>query len=215
MRGREYLDFFGRLMGLDVGERIACGKELLNHFGMPDAWDLRIGTYSKGMQQKMALVRAMLHQPSVLLLDEPTSAMDPHSAKLVRDAIRSLRDQSRTIVLCTHNLPEAEMLADRLAIIRRGTIVALGTPAELKRRLLGPPLMELRLAQRVDGVVGLISDIVTVQEQGDTYIRYETHSVSDTSPAVLNRLVEHGIRVATLSEVHRSLEDVYLQVVRE
>ncbi len=105
------------------------------------------------MRQKLALVRALLHDPPVLLLDEPTSAMDPHSAKLVRDAIFSLRDERHTILVCTHNLAEAELLADEIAIIRRGQIVALGTPADLKRQLLGPPLMELRVASSVDGPV--------------------------------------------------------------
>jgi len=140
MRGKEYLDFFGRLMGLSACERERRARELLARFGMSQAWDQRMGTYSKGMRQKMALVRAMLHDPPVLLLDEPTSAMDPHSAKLVRDAILSLRHHRRAIVICTHNLAEAEALADRIAIIRRGKIIALGTPAELKARLLGPPL---------------------------------------------------------------------------
>ena len=91
MRGGEYLNFFGRLLSLDAVERKRRARELLDRFGMPEAWGQRMGTYSKGMRQKIALVRAMLHDPSVLLLDEPTSAMDPHSAKLVRDAIFGLR----------------------------------------------------------------------------------------------------------------------------
>ncbi len=96
MKGREYLDFFGRLMGVDADECERRATELLEErFGMLEAWERRMGTYSKGMRQKMALVHAMLHEPSVLLLDEPTSAMDPHSAKLVRDAVRSLHDYRR------------------------------------------------------------------------------------------------------------------------
>jgi len=213
MRGDEYLDFFGCLMGLDADERERRARELLARFGMPEAWDRRMGTYSKGMQQKMALVRTMLHDPSVLLLDEPTSAMDPHSAKLVRDVFHNLRHHRRAIVICTHNLAEAEALADRIAIIRRGRIIALGTPAELKARLLGPPLMELRLSHATDGVVKLVSDLVKVEVQGEDWLRYSTANPQETNPLLLQVLAAHGVGVVTLSEVPRSLEDVYLRVV--
>jgi ABC-2 type transport system ATP-binding protein len=213
MRGREYLDFFGRLMGVDGDERERGAGELLDRFGLLEACEQRLGTYSKGMRQKMALVRAMLHDPSVLLLDEPTSAMDPHSAKMVRDVVMSLRDHRRAIVLCTHNLPEAEAIADRIAIIRRGQIIALGTPVELKERLLGVPLMELRLAQAVDGLVDLISDLVEVESHGDDWVRYLTPNPRETNPPLLRALAGQGIEVVTLSEVPRSLEDVYLRVV--
>jgi ABC-2 type transport system ATP-binding protein len=215
MRGKEYLDFFGRLMGLSADERSRRAKELLARFGMSEAWDQRMGTYSKGMRQKMALVRAMLHDPSVLLLDEPTSAMDPHSAKLVRDAVLGLRHHRRAIVICTHNLAEAEALADRIAIIRRGRIVALGTPAELKVRLLGPPLMELRLSQPTDGVVKLVSGLVDIETQGEHWLRYFTSNPQETNPVLLQALASHGFGVVTLSKVPRSLEDVYLRVVEE
>ena len=215
MRGREYLDFFGRLMGLDTDEAMRRAKDLLVRFGMPDAWDRRMGTYSKGMRQKMALVRAMLHDPSVLLLDEPTSAMDPRSAKMVRDVVLGLRHHRRAIIICTHNLAEAEIVADRIAIIRHGSIITLGTPAELKRRLLGPPLMELHLARPIDGVVKLISDLVEIEVQGDTWLRYCAANPRRTNPTLLRRLTEQGVEIVTLSEVPRSLEDVYLWAVEE
>jgi ABC-2 type transport system ATP-binding protein len=213
MPGKDYLGFFGRLMGVDAEESDRRAKDLLARFGMAEAWDRRMGTYSKGMRQKMALVRAMLHDPPVLLLDEPTSAMDPHSAKLVRDAVLSLRDDRRAIVLCTHNLAEAEALADRIAIIRRGKIIALGSPSELKARLLGTPLMELRLARSTNGVVKLISHLVAVEAEGDNWVRYSVSDPQETNPRLLQVLAKHDVGVVTLSEVPRSLEDVYLRVV--
>lgn len=218
MKGSEYLDYFGRMMGLDARDSERRAKELLTRFGMPDAWNQRMGTYSKGMRQKMALVRAMLHDPPVLLLDEPTSAMDPHSAKLVRDAVLGLRHHRRAVVICTHNLAEAEGLADRIAIIRRGRIIALGTAGELKARLLGPPMMELRLARRADGahkngVVKLVSGLVQVVAHGEDWLRFRTPDPKDANPLVLQTLTSHGVGVVTLSKVPRSLEDVYLRVV--
>jgi len=213
MRGKEYLHFYGQLTGLDTAECTRRGQALLDRLGMPEAWERRIGTFSKGMRQKMALVRALLHDPAVLLLDEPTSAMDPLSARLVRDAVLELRDGRRAIVWCTHNLPEAEQVCDRMAIIRNGRIVALGTPAELKARLLGPPLMELRLAQAADGVAHLLTGLVHVEAHGSDWLRYSCADPSLTNPQVVRRLVSHGVQVITLSEVPRSLEDVYLSVV--
>jgi len=166
------------------------------------------------MQQKLALIRSMLHDPPVLLLDEPTSAMDPHSARVVRDALLELRKDARAIILCTHNLTEAEEVADRIAIIRRGQNVETGTPAELKRRLLGPPLMELRLTHPINGLLQDLGARVSVESLGDDWIRFSTPDPATDNPRLLHWLAERRIDVLTLSEVPRRLEDVYLNVVR-
>lgn len=215
MKGREYLDFFGKLYGMNEVDRARRGQGLADRFGLGDVLDSRLGSYSKGMRQKLALVRAMLHDPPVLLLDEPTSAMDPHSARLVRDAIKDLRGEQRTVVLCTHNLPEAEELADRIAIIRRGKIIALGTPLELKARLLGPPLLELRVSGGLDGIVEDLSNTVEVQGTGHNWVRFRASDPTRTNPQIVRQLASAGIDVVTLSEVPQSLEEVYLRVVDE
>ncbi len=213
MRADEYLAFFGQLQGLS-GEQIRRRTEALTErFGLTEAHQQRLAEYSKGMRQKLALIRAMLHDPAVLLFDEPTSAMDPHSAKQVRDAILDLRHDQRTVLLCTHNLAEAEALADRIAIIRRGQIVALDTPANLKAQLLGPPLLEVRLAHSLDGYLPALSDMVEVETWGDVWFRYRTASPETTNPALLARLAAMDARVLTLSEVPRSLEEVYLRII--
>jgi ABC-2 type transport system ATP-binding protein len=215
MRSEEYLDFFGELYGLSPSLRRDRAAQLLDRFGMREAAGKRLGEYSKGMRQKLALIRAMLHDPPVLLLDEPTSAMDPHSARLVRDAIAQLRTERRAIILCTHNLTEAEQLADHIAIIRRGEIIARGTPARLKRELLGPALMELRFAAPLNGVAPAVSDQVEVVEAGSDWLRYRVTEPAVTNPLLLQRLAAQHVPVVTLAEVPRSLEDVYLQVVQD
>jgi ABC-2 type transport system ATP-binding protein len=215
MQAMEYLDFFGQLYGLGASQRQARAAALLSRFGMAEAVDKRLSEYSKGMRQKLALIRAMLHDPQALLLDEPTSAMDPQSARLVRDAIAGLRDEQRAVVLCTHNLAEAEALADRIAIIRRGRIIAEGTAAALKSQLLGPPLMELRLAASLDGLLPGLAQQVEVIERGDVWVRYRTENPLAENPRLLRWLAERDADVVTLSEVARSLEDVYLRVVAE
>jgi ABC-2 type transport system ATP-binding protein len=155
----------------------------------------------------------MLHDPPVLLLDEPTSAMDPQSAKLVRESILSLRSKERSIVLCTHNLHEAEMLADRIAIIRRGEIIIQGTAAQLKQDLLGAPTYELRFAGSLDGAAAVVGDLVPITDKGENWMRYRTDRPCELNPVLLDRLSAAKIKVMTLSEAPHSLEEVYLQVV--
>jgi ABC-2 type transport system ATP-binding protein len=216
MTGREYLDFFGELRGLPASERQQRVDRLAERFRMLPALDRRLGQYSKGMAQKITLMRTLLHDPSVLLLDEPTSAMDPESARLVRDMILRLRDGRRAIMICTHNLPEAEELADRILIIRQGQIVANGSIADLKAQLLGAPLMEARFVKpSADGVGGLISDLAPVVAKGESWVRYRTEEPERINPAVARVLTEAGVALVSLREVPRSLEAVYLCVVGE
>ncbi|HML22155.1 MAG TPA: ABC transporter ATP-binding protein [Aggregatilinea sp.] len=215
MKGIEYLDFFAQVYHLPDDVRRTRPYELMEYFGLGDALDRRLGAYSKGMKQKLALVRAMLHDPTVLLLDEPTSAMDPQSAKLVRDAIRELRREERTVAITTHNLAEAQTLADRIAVMRRGRIIANGTFRELSQRFAGLPLMEVRLDQALNGALGELRGMVEVSDQGDTWLRYRTPQPDTDNPDVVRRLTGLGFGIVTLSEVSRTLEDVYLQIVHE
>jgi ABC-2 type transport system ATP-binding protein len=213
MRAVDYLHFFGELQGMSRQQRQERITALMVRFGMWDARDQRLGEYSKGMRQKVALIRAMLHDPKILFLDEPTSAMDPHSARMVRDCISDLRSSRRAIILCTHNLTEAECLADRIAVIKEGRIIAQGSSEDLKVQLLGEPLLELRLGQPLDGLWPTIEGLVTIEERGDTWFRYRTDAPGEVNPLLVHRLAGKGADIITLSEVPRSLEDVYLRIV--
>ena len=215
MTAMEYLAFFGELQHMERARCQARSEDLLTRFGLHEARNRRLGTYSKGMMQKAAIARAMLHDPSILFLDEPTSAMDPHSAKQVRDSIGDLRAHGRTILLCTHNLTEAEQLADRIVIIRRGAIVAQGTADELKRALLGEPAMEVRLVAQLDGLLERLGTSLDIAEVGPNWFRYRTTNPEADNPAVLARLHELGQRVISLSPVERRLEEVYLRIVEQ
>ena len=215
MTGEEYLRFFGRLYGLTdplLSERVA---EWLRYFDLWDARERRIGGYSKGMRQKLALARALLHDPPVLILDEPTSAMDPESAQRVRHAIAALQEQGRTILMCTHNLQEAERLAGRIAIIYQGRIIAQGTLEELKSRYLGAPTFHVELGRSLNGAFPALPPGVEIEAWGENWIRYRTASWSELNPRVVTALVQQGYPVVRVEEVPRSLEQVYLRVVGE
>ncbi|WP_129626020.1 ABC transporter ATP-binding protein [Candidatus Oscillochloris fontis] len=217
MAAMEYLDFFGSLLGLEAQARQSRAELLLRQFGMWEARDRKLDGYSKGMKQKIALVRALIHDPPVLFLDEPTTAMDPQSARTVRDAIQDLRAADRSILLTTHNLSEAEVLADRIAIIRSGQIIAQGTIAELTRQLLGAPIYELRLAAPLpaSAAASILADLITVESQSDTALRYRCSEPHLLNPQILSRLAATGLPVVSLAEVPQRLEEVYLRIVAD
>ena len=209
----EYLDFYGQLYGMEPNHRHQRVAELLEQFGLAEDKHRRIGEFSKGMRQKLALARALLHNPLVLLLDEPTSAMDPESARLVRDSIKELRSAERTIIICTHNLAEAEELADQIAIIRRGKIIAKGSPLALKQMLLGAGEFEIQLATTLNGSPESLPPGITVSAQGNKWLRFRTSNPEEQNPLMLKTMLEQGYAVISLQEVPRSLEQVYLEAV--
>jgi len=213
MPAGEYLEFFGQIYGMDARTRQSRATKLLEDFGLIDYQKRRISEYSKGMKQKLALARAMIHNPPVLLLDEPTSAMDPESAHLVRNSIRELKSASRAIIICTHNLAEAEELADQIAIIRKGRIIASGSPPDLKLSYLGPSVFEVRLGSALNGNEIPIPSGVHLCEQGVDWFRYQTTSPLETNPALLNGLLTKGLPVVGLYEIPRSLEQVYMNAI--
>ena len=213
MRADEYLDFFGKLYGLDNNRRISRIDYLLDNFGLQEDRRKRLGEYSKGMRQKLALARALIHEPPVLLLDEPTSAMDPESARLVRELIRGLRSESRAIIICTHNLAEAEELADQIAIIRRGKIIAEGSPFVLKQTLLGPAEYVIRFSNTLNGRTLNLPEGALLSSISSNTIQYRTGDPEQVNPMILRYLLQEGMSVTSLQEVPRSLEQVYLSAI--
>jgi ABC-2 type transport system ATP-binding protein len=217
MRVEEYLDFFGELYEVPPTVRRGRMEEMLKQFDLWETRRLKMGEYSKGMRQKAALIRALIHDPKVLFLDEPTSAMDPYSSRLVRDAISQLKKDNRSIVLCTHNLFEAEVLADYIAIIRKGEIIVEGTSEQLKQRLLGAPAFTVKLVQNIkpQGLPNDLEAVTNITERGPNWFTFSTEEPKMINPFVLRSLVTNGYQVVTISEVSRSLESVYLKIATD
>jgi ABC-2 type transport system ATP-binding protein len=213
MNALEYLDFFGQVYGLSPSLRRARSSDLLEYFGLLESAKRRIGEYSKGMRQKLALARAMIHDPGVLLLDEPTSAMDPESARLVRDEIARLKSSSRTIVICSHNLVEVEALADQIAVIYRGRILMQGSLEELKRNVLGLPEYEFRFAEPWDGEGLELPKGAELIEKTATSLRVRVEAPREVNPQILRMLSSKSAPVMAIQEGMRTLEQVYLKVM--
>ena len=215
MTGEEYLDFFGEVYSLDPLTRKKRGDYLMEYFGLAQMARRRSGEYSKGMKQKLALARALMHDPSVLLLDEPTSAMDPESARLVRDEIARLRSSQRTIIICTHNLAEAEALADTIAIIYRGKILLNGTLDELKRSVLGPVEYEAKFAEDFDSGELDLPQGVILAFRSATSLRFQVEAPQVVNPQLVHALTSRNAPLVSFQEVPRKLEHVYLKTMAD
>ena len=180
-------------------------------------WERRyepVGTFSKGMRQKLAIARALLHEPKVLFLDEPTSGLDPEAARLVRQFVSELREAGRTIVLCTHNLDEADRLCDRIAVFK-GTLLALDTPTALRRKLFGRKVV-FHLVEMRPQFLSVVTrfDFVQSSEAVDNKLVVGLDDPEMHNPEIVERLVEAGAKIQFVGEVRQRLEDVYLKLVK-
>lgn len=184
-------------------------------------WERRfeeVGAFSKGMRQKLAIARALLHEPRLLFLDEPTAGLDPEAARLVRDFIAELRKQGNTIFLCTHNLDEADRLCDRVAVFKTRLLVQ-DAPARLRAQLFGRKVVfhlrltgETRLAGLVDQA--RLQPFVQEAELIDNKLLVTLADPEENNPILVRRLVEAGAEIQFVGELRHSLEEVYLHLVR-
>jgi ABC-2 type transport system ATP-binding protein len=213
--GRENLVLAARIQGLPRSAARARAEELLDRFGLTDAADRLVRTYSGGMARKLDVAIGLIHRPQVLFLDEPTTGLDPQArAEMWAEIARLAGDEQVTVLLTTHYLDEADRLADRLAIIDHGRVVVEGTPDELKAELHGDTVQidldgpdttgaALRVLDRLPGLDGVVADGSALRARADLGAR--------AVPAVLTALDDAGIAVASVTVARPSLDDVYLR----
>ena len=210
----ENLDFYGKLYECPERRR----KENIERFlKMLDLWerkDTRAGSFSKGMKQKLALARALVHEPKLLFMDEPTANLDPESAKTVRDFILEIKKQGRTIFLNTHNLDEAQRVCDRIGIIKT-KLLTIGTPEQL-RESLSKPKTEIRLAQVSDGMISALSKLFPNKiEAADNRLIINVTNPDKENPAIIAAVTANGGQIQGVTQLVSTLEDVYLQIVKD
>jgi len=213
LSARRNLEYFaGFYPGVDVYKRVG---EYLKLMGLWERRADRVGTFSKGMKQRLALARALLHQPEVLFLDEPTAGLDPEAAQEVRGIIDRLGREGHTIFLSTHNLTEAEQLCRRIAVIRT-RLVALDTPDGLRRRLFRRQIV-VQLEAAADAVVAAVRALpcVTGVSRDGNGLLVELTDPEKNRPELVKGIVEAGGRIMEVTEKRHSLEDVYLNLVRD
>ncbi len=204
---------FARLYGV----KDAAGQ-VQKYLRMLGLWERRAdeaGSFSKGMRQKLAIARALLHEPKIVFLDEPTSGLDPAAAKLVRDFIAELKTEGRTIFICTHNLDEADRLCDRIGIFKT-RLITVDAPAELRRRLYGRKVV-FHLQQLSPAWVELIRALPFVKEVQAVEARLVVglDSPEEQNPVIVRELVTAGAAVQFVGELRHSLEEVYLNLLQD
>ena len=208
------LDIYGRLYGRTEAERKENIKKFLSLLGLWEKRDVAAGTFSKGMRQKLALARALIHDPQVLFMDEPTANLDPESARTVRDFIVELKKEKRTIFLNTHNLDEAQKICDRIAILNT-KLMATGTPEQLER-LVGGRKIVIQLERPVDAVLAAVKEQFTgagIAFDG-AKLTVDAADPEREIPDVIESVVRAGGRIQSAAVVGSSIEDTYLKLVR-
>ncbi|HSV86203.1 MAG TPA: ABC transporter ATP-binding protein [Levilinea sp.] len=215
LTARQNLKFFGTLAGMDDQDLAARSEELLSFFDLSARADSRAGAYSKGMKQRLALARALLHRPKLLFLDEPTSGLDPEAAQQVHELVSAIRRRNgHSVLLASHNLFEAERLCDRLAIMHKGRLLAIGSLDELRNQFapglwinitLLTPLSQVNLYNislpgllKVDAVAPLTLNLQVRDEAG--------------IPPVVTHLVQNGAQIVSVERHRASLEEIYFKL---
>ena len=207
------LAIFARLYEVENVDRQV--EKYLKLLGLWERRNDAVGEFSKGMRQKLAICRALLHEPRVLFLDEPTSALDPEAARLIHDFIGELKGHGRTIFLCTHNLDEADRLCDRVAVFKSHLRV-LDTPAKLRRQIYGRQIV-IHLAGPAEPFLTLVRRMPEVKSADgeDHKLILSLEDPESQNPGIIRALVSAGADLQFVGEVRYSLEDVYLQLMKE
>ncbi|NIO69104.1 MAG: ATP-binding cassette domain-containing protein [Anaerolineae bacterium] len=190
-------------------------EKYLRLLGLWERRDEPVGGFSKGMKQKLAIARALLHEPPLLFLDEPTAALDPEAARTVRDFISEVKEAGRTIFLCTHNLDEADRLADRIGVIKQ-KLIQVDSPANLRRSLYGRRVV-IHLVSVTEPVRDAVRGLPFVKEmqQVDNTLLVSLDNPEEQNPILVERIVTAGGAVQFVNEVRHSLEDVYFSLIEE
>ena len=212
LTAEQNLTFYGVMYGVEeISHQIKRYLELLG------LWNRRyepVATFSKGMRQKLAIARALLHEPEVLFLDEPTSGLDPQAARLVREFIAELKGEGRTIILCTHNLEEADRLCDRVAVVN-GHLLALDSPQVLRRNIFGRKVVFHlgEIKTEFEQALGSFEFVTEVQVV-DNNILVSVEDPETNIPVLIRALVDEGADIQFVGEMRRRLEDVYLELMQ-
>jgi ABC-2 type transport system ATP-binding protein len=214
MTAYENLDYYGKLYKCPETRRKENIEKILKMLGLWEKKDLMAGSFSKGMKQKLAIARALIHDPEILFMDEPTANLDPESSKTVREFILELKKEKRTIFLNTHNLDEAQRVCDKIGVLNT-RLMALGTPQELEYAV-GVRKTVIQLEEVNDTILEALARTFQGKVIRDgTKLTLEVENPTKENPAIVRAIVQAGGNVQSVSITTSSLEDVYLKFVRE
>jgi ABC-2 type transport system ATP-binding protein len=218
LTARRNLLFFAKMYGLAHETAKKRINEFAVQFDLADRLDSPVGSYSKGMKQKLGILRAMIHSPPLMFLDEPTAGLDPLAQSSVRETIaQAATELDTTIFMTTHNLPEAEKLADRIAIINNGRLLTLGSTADLRSQVSKANKLFIKFSKTVSTHLSLIQDIEGVISarvlDNEDSVELEVENITSITPIVINTLIKSGASILEVRPTKKSLEDIYKQIM--
>ena len=222
MRVREYLDFFGAAFQIPRSERVKRIDEVMDTTGSAYMQDRFVESLSHGMKQRVAIARTMLHDPEVLILDEPANGLDPVARVEMRDLLLRLAELGKTLIVTSHILPELSRICDQVAIITHGKLRAYGSLEEVMRKVTQRRTVEIQLVDvaQMDATVAAIQPRVDVDAEvttspAESVVRFTTNLPEQELSAILAALIEAGIVVSQFRELQQDLEDTFLSITRE
>ncbi|WP_019120604.1 ABC transporter ATP-binding protein [Brevibacillus massiliensis] len=212
----EYLDFYASNYDIPAAERREIIPKLLELVSLSHKRDAYVDSLSRGMKQRLGLARSLVHNPEVLILDEPASGLDPRARIELREILKELREMGKTILISSHILPELAEMCDVIGVIEGGEMVATGSVEEINARMQGQKLLKLRLLDRWDEAARLLRQmplLTSVTREGNTLVAGFT-GTDDEQVELLQRLVEAGLPLASFGEAEGNLEEIFLEITK-
>ncbi len=221
LSGKENLEYFSSLYHMNRAQAKQRIQDLLKLVGLEERKDTLVENYSTGMRIRLSFIKGILHEPPVILLDEPTMSLDPQSARLIREIIQDLRRQGHAILLTTHYMEEADQLSDRVAVIDHGKIIAMAPPAELKRSVMKSEVIEIeaqninpQIVEKLKGIPSISEVVSTIQDTSSLggMVKVHSNNGKNTIPEMLGILVKGGVEVSNVKIATPTLEDVFISL---
>ncbi|NMH72987.1 ABC transporter ATP-binding protein [Bacillus sp. RO2] len=215
----EYLDFYGASYGIPLEERQKLIPQLLELVNLTDKKDAYVDVLSRGMKQRLCLARALIHDPEVLILDEPASGLDPRARIEMREILRELKSMGKTIMISSHILPELAEMCDEIGVINGGKLVATGRVEEIHQQLQANKVLKVLILKDIDKAIAFFEDIPSVSniqlsEQRSNLLSFSFEGTDEEQVALLKKALDSGIMILSLSQEESNLEDIFLEITK-
>ncbi|WP_339146393.1 MULTISPECIES: ABC transporter ATP-binding protein [unclassified Sutcliffiella] len=215
----EYLDFYGASYGIPLQERQKLIPQLLELVNLTDKKDAYVDVLSRGMKQRLCLARALIHDPEVLILDEPASGLDPRARIEMREILRELKSMGKTIMISSHILPELAEMCDEIGVINGGKLVATGRVEEIHQQLQANKVLKVLILQDLEKAIRYFEDIpsisnIQVSEQRENLISFSFEGSDEEQVALLKKALDSGVMILSLSQEESNLEDIFLEITK-
>lgn len=214
----EYLDFYGASYGLKRSERDELTPQLLELVNLSDKREAYVDTLSRGMKQRLCLARSLIHDPDVLILDEPASGLDPRARIEMREILKELKKMEKTILISSHILPELAEMCDEIGVIEHGSLLAHGNVKDIERQLRANKILLISVQDSREQAIAFFSEDQNVDQiewdEEEEMLRLAFNGTDEQQVALLRKAVESGVPILTFSQKESNLEDIFLEITK-